>query len=82
MKLIQDTLADAKTVLWNGPAGVFEMEAFSKVPPARTNERMRPVSPAHTKRTHAHSHAPARGLKRASLKLVRWANLHLQTMRS
>lgn len=31
VKLIQDTLADAKTVLWNGPAGVFEMEAFSKV---------------------------------------------------
>jgi phosphoglycerate kinase len=30
VKLIQDTLADAQTVLWNGPAGVFEMEAFSK----------------------------------------------------
>jgi len=30
VKLIQDTLADAKTVLWNGPAGVFEMEKFSK----------------------------------------------------
>ena len=23
-------LQNAKTILWNGPAGVFEMEAFSK----------------------------------------------------
>ena len=24
------TLADAKTVVWNGPMGVFEMDAFAK----------------------------------------------------
>lgn len=30
IKLIQDTLASAKTVVWNGPAGVFEFPAFAK----------------------------------------------------
>ena len=30
IKLIQDALADAKTVVWNGPAGVFEFPAFAK----------------------------------------------------
>jgi phosphoglycerate kinase len=30
IKLIQDALSDAKTVVWNGPAGVFEMDAFAK----------------------------------------------------
>eukprot|EP00631_Chrysoreinhardia_giraudii_P006942 CAMPEP_0197426546 /NCGR_PEP_ID=MMETSP1170-20131217/35285_1 /TAXON_ID=54406 /ORGANISM="Sarcinochrysis sp, Strain CCMP770" /LENGTH=296 /DNA_ID=CAMNT_0042954187 /DNA_START=1 /DNA_END=891 /DNA_ORIENTATION=- len=29
-KMIQDALADAKTILWNGPMGVFEMDAFAK----------------------------------------------------
>merc|ERR1719183_2712010 len=29
-KMIQDKLADCKTVIWNGPMGVFEMEAFAK----------------------------------------------------
>ena len=29
IKLIQDALADAKTVVWNGPAGVFEFPAFA-----------------------------------------------------
>ncbi len=28
--LFTDALKDAKTVVWNGPMGVFEMEAFSK----------------------------------------------------
>jgi 3-phosphoglycerate kinase len=26
----QAALADCKTVIWNGPMGVFEMEAFAK----------------------------------------------------
>merc|ERR1711865_665446 len=30
LKLFQDKLADCKTVVWNGPMGVFEMEAFAK----------------------------------------------------
>eukprot|EP00611_Tribonema_gayanum_P030332 TRINITY_DN83_c0_g2_i4.p1 TRINITY_DN83_c0_g2~~TRINITY_DN83_c0_g2_i4.p1 ORF type:complete len:456 (-),score=190.43 TRINITY_DN83_c0_g2_i4:265-1539(-) len=29
-KEIQDALADCKTVIWNGPMGVFEMEAFAR----------------------------------------------------
>lgn len=28
-KMIQDELADCKTVIWNGPMGVFEMEKFA-----------------------------------------------------
>ena len=28
-KMIQDKLADCKTVIWNGPAGVFEFDNFS-----------------------------------------------------
>jgi phosphoglycerate kinase len=27
---IQKSLSDCKTVIWNGPMGVFEMEAFAK----------------------------------------------------
>ncbi|CAK8054340.1 phosphoglycerate kinase [Eupransor demetentiae] len=30
VKLFQDVLADAKTVVWNGPMGVFEMPNFAK----------------------------------------------------
>ena len=30
VKLFQDTLDDAKTVVWNGPMGVFEMPNFAK----------------------------------------------------
>ncbi|WP_294973902.1 phosphoglycerate kinase [uncultured Leuconostoc sp.] len=30
IKLLQETLADAKTVVWNGPMGVFEMPKFAK----------------------------------------------------
>lgn len=30
VKLFADTLAGAKTVVWNGPMGVFEMPAFAK----------------------------------------------------
>ncbi|MGY3743103.1 phosphoglycerate kinase [Leuconostoc inhae] len=30
IKLLQETLADAKTVVWNGPMGVFEMPNFAK----------------------------------------------------
>jgi len=29
-KMIQDELSDCKTIIWNGPMGVFEMEAFAK----------------------------------------------------
>lgn len=29
-KLFAEELVDAKTIVWNGPMGVFEMEAFSK----------------------------------------------------
>merc|ERR1719198_1435091 len=29
-KMIQDELSDCKTIIWNGPMGVFEFEAFSK----------------------------------------------------
>merc|ERR1711924_51555 len=29
-KMIQDKLGDCKTVIWNGPMGVFEFEAFAK----------------------------------------------------
>lgn len=28
-KLFAETVAEAKTVLWNGPAGVFEFPAFA-----------------------------------------------------
>ena len=30
IQLFKETIADAKTILWNGPPGVFEFEAFSK----------------------------------------------------
>lgn len=30
IKLFEDVLKDAKTVVWNGPMGVFEMENFAK----------------------------------------------------
>ena len=30
IKLFQDKLKDAKTIVWNGPLGIFEMDAFSK----------------------------------------------------
>ena len=26
----QEELSDCKTIIWNGPMGVFEMEAFAK----------------------------------------------------
>jgi 3-phosphoglycerate kinase len=29
-KMIQDKLSDCKTIIWNGPMGVFEFEAFAK----------------------------------------------------
>jgi phosphoglycerate kinase len=29
-KLFADAVADSKTILWNGPAGVFEFPAFAK----------------------------------------------------
>merc|ERR1711908_243794 len=29
-KMIQEKLGDCKTVIWNGPMGVFEFEAFAK----------------------------------------------------
>lgn len=29
-KLFMDKLKDAKTIVWNGPLGIFEMDAFSK----------------------------------------------------
>merc|ERR1711966_144611 len=29
-KMIQDTLGECKTVIWNGPMGVFEFDAFAK----------------------------------------------------
>ncbi|KAL4796385.1 phosphoglycerate kinase [Aspergillus venezuelensis] len=30
VKLYQETIAESKTILWNGPPGVFELEPFSK----------------------------------------------------
>ncbi|MFH1440888.1 MAG: phosphoglycerate kinase [Candidatus Omnitrophota bacterium] len=30
IKLFEDRLASAKTIVWNGPLGIFEMDAFSK----------------------------------------------------
>lgn len=30
VKLFQGTLKDAKTIVWNGPVGIFEMDAFSR----------------------------------------------------
>lgn len=30
LKTFQDALSDAKTVIWNGPMGVFEFEKFAK----------------------------------------------------
>jgi len=30
VKLFEDKLKDAKTIVWNGPLGIFEMDAFSK----------------------------------------------------
>ena len=30
LKMFQDALGDAKTVIWNGPMGVFEFAAFAK----------------------------------------------------
>lgn len=30
IKLSKDTISEAKTILWNGPPGVFEMESFAK----------------------------------------------------
>ena len=29
-KMIQAELSECKTIIWNGPMGVFEMEAFAK----------------------------------------------------
>lgn len=30
LKTFQDALSDAKTVIWNGPMGVFEFDKFAK----------------------------------------------------
>ncbi len=30
LKAFQGALADAKTIIWNGPMGVFEFEKFAK----------------------------------------------------
>merc|ERR1711998_628842 len=30
VKMFQDELKECKTVIWNGPMGVFEMDAFAK----------------------------------------------------
>ena len=30
VKLFEDTLKSAKTIVWNGPLGVFEMDKFTK----------------------------------------------------
>lgn len=30
IQLFKDTISEAKTILWNGPPGVFEMKAFAK----------------------------------------------------
>ena len=30
LKAFQSALADAKTIIWNGPMGVFEFEKFAK----------------------------------------------------
>jgi 3-phosphoglycerate kinase len=30
IKLFEDKLKDAKTIVWNGPLGVFEMDKFAK----------------------------------------------------
>ena len=30
IKVYQDALAGAKTIIWNGPMGVFEFDAFAK----------------------------------------------------
>lgn len=30
IQLCKDTISEAKTILWNGPPGVFEMESFAK----------------------------------------------------
>jgi 3-phosphoglycerate kinase len=30
IKLFEDKLSSAKTIVWNGPVGIFEMDAFSK----------------------------------------------------
>lgn len=30
LKAFQEALADAKTIIWNGPMGVFEFEKFAK----------------------------------------------------
>lgn len=30
LKTFQDALSDSKTVIWNGPMGVFEFEKFAK----------------------------------------------------
>jgi 3-phosphoglycerate kinase len=30
IKLFQEKLKSAKTIVWNGPLGIFEMDAFSK----------------------------------------------------
>lgn len=30
LKAFQDSLADCKTIVWNGPMGVFEFDKFAK----------------------------------------------------
>ena len=30
LKAFQDSLSDCKTIVWNGPMGVFEFEKFAK----------------------------------------------------
>ena len=30
VKLFKETLVNSKTVIWNGPVGIFEMDNFSK----------------------------------------------------
>lgn len=37
IKLFKETIGEAKTILWNGPPGVFEMEPFSKATKATLN---------------------------------------------
>ncbi len=56
IKLFNDALKDAKTVVWNGPMGVFEMPKFATGTIAIANTLADLTSKA---RTHACTHAPA-----------------------
>ena len=57
MKLFREKVLASKTVIWNGPAGVFEFDTFSKGTKARGHRLLTAPRPRRTT-TPPHRHQP------------------------